>query len=79
MDSNAVILLYEGALVAVLVQLSDAIHGRRQGRWTIEATFGVTDVRTSETFSSISDAAKEVSDAMCESPMEFEPTMRWLN
>ncbi len=40
-DNNALILLADGALVGVLVELSDECHGSGQGEWAIEAAFGI--------------------------------------
>ncbi len=40
-DTNALILLAGGALVGVLVELSDECHGLGQGKWAIEVAFGI--------------------------------------
>ena len=78
-DKNAVILLYDGALVAVLVQLSGTVHPREQDRWTIEATFGVSDARVSETFFSAADAARKVGETIGKSGIELPGDVLRIN
>jgi hypothetical protein len=56
-DSNALILLADGALVGVLVELADECHGLDRGKWVIEATFGVHGARVPDNFGSANDAA----------------------
>lgn len=56
-DHNALMLFYEGELVAILVELADECHGAARGRWTIEATYGLHLERSPATFASAEDAA----------------------
>jgi len=65
-DANARILLADGALVAVLVELSDEGHGEDRGKWTIEATFGLRHERVPDIFPSLESAADWVSEHICE-------------
>ena len=56
----------EGALVAVLVQLSD-LHGDDAGRWFLEAGFGRVDHPRPPTFADLDEAqawiTRQISDA----------------
>jgi hypothetical protein len=38
-DENAVLVLSDGSLVAIVVRLDDPMHGATQGRWHLEARF----------------------------------------
>jgi hypothetical protein len=38
-DENAVLVLSDGSLVAILVRLDDPMHGSARGRWHLEAHF----------------------------------------
>jgi hypothetical protein len=67
-DAHAIILLAEGALVAVLVQLGDESHGDARGRWIIEATFGLINLRLPDSFPSCENAAAWVSSNICGTP-----------
>ncbi len=60
-DTNAVILLADGGLVGVLVELSDECHGADHGKWVIEAAFGIDEARVPASFASASDAANWLS------------------
>ncbi len=60
-DSNALILLADGALVGVVVELSDECHGTDQGKWAIEAAFGLDMARIPPPFGSAIDAANWLS------------------
>ena len=78
-DANAVILLVDGALVAVLVELSDESHGEDQGKWVIEATFGLHLGRLSDSFQSRECAAAWVSSNICSQPFCFGESLTRLN
>lgn len=67
-DANATILLADGALVAVLVELSDESHGDDRGRWVVEATFGLRNGRIPESFPSRESAANWISSNICGAP-----------
>ena len=56
-DSNALILLADGALVAILVELEDECHGADRGKWTIESAYGVDGERMPANFPAAIDAA----------------------
>lgn len=60
-DANALMLVAEGALVGILVELADECHGTDQGKWTIEAAFGIGMLRIPAPFPSAIDAANWVS------------------
>ncbi len=60
-DANAVILLSDGAMVAVLVELSDEGHGPDQGKWAIEAAFAIEAERVPSMFVSAVEAADWIS------------------
>jgi hypothetical protein len=61
-DSHALLLLDDGELIAILVELADESHGDERGRWIVEATFGVRfDRRQSGSFACAADAADWVS------------------
>ncbi len=61
-DSNGVLLIDNGELVAILVELADEIHGDQRGHWVIETTFGLQRTRGPKTFARASDAADWVSE-----------------
>ncbi len=60
-DTNALILLADGALVGVLVELSDECHGSGPGKWAIEATFAMDMAHIPTQFASAIDAANWLS------------------
>ena len=70
-DSNALILLAGGELVAILVALDDEIHGENRHKWTIETIFGIGHKRAPDTFGSAADAAAWVSEHICHLPFLF--------
>jgi len=55
-DSNGVLMLLDGELIAILVELSDEIHGDARGRWALENTFGLFNPSAPETFADIEQA-----------------------
>lgn len=61
-DDNALILLSDGQLVAILVELADESHGDERGKWTVETVFGLGNHRSSGNHASANDAADWVSD-----------------
>jgi hypothetical protein len=70
-DNNALMLLEQGELVAILVELADESHGDARGQWAIEAVFGLGPSRRPHTFASASDAASWVGEHCCLSPFEL--------
>ncbi len=60
-DSNALILLADGAMVGVLVEMSDECHGPDRGRWTIESAFAIDARRVPSMFASAAEAADWIS------------------
>ncbi len=60
-DENAVLLLADGQLVAVLVELADEGHGEQRGNWAVEAIFGLRHDRIPPSFPSAADAAAWIS------------------
>jgi len=60
-DEKAVLLLADGQLVAILVELADKGHGEQRGNWAIEAIFGLNHDRIPQTFPSATDAAAWIS------------------
>ena len=68
-DSNALLLLAEGELVAILVALDDEVHGDDRHLWTIEKIFGIGHQRAPDTFASAADAAAWISDHICQLPL----------
>ena len=55
-DENGLLMLLHDKLIAILVELSDEIHADKCGRWALESTFGLFDIRAPETFESIDQA-----------------------
>ncbi len=55
-DRNGLLMLLDGELVAILIELSDAVHEEACGRWALEMSFGLDDGRAPETFVSIEQA-----------------------
>lgn len=56
-DTKALILLANGALIGVLVELADECHGADRGKWAIEVALGIDDKTGVAPFESASDAA----------------------
>lgn len=67
-DSDALLLLAGGELVAILVALDDEVHGDDRRKWTIETIFGIGHARAPATFASAADAAAWVSTYVCHLP-----------
>jgi len=55
-DHNGVLMLLDDQLIAILVELTDGVHGQASGRWALENTFGLFNISTPETFASIEQA-----------------------
>lgn len=55
-DSNGMLMFLDDHLIAVLVELTDEIHGDARGRWALENTFGLFNLSAPETFASIEQA-----------------------
>ena len=53
-DKTGVLVLVNGELAAVLVQLEDFVHGNERGRWFLEVMFSQPGL--SETFASLDEA-----------------------
>jgi len=68
-DENAVLLLAEGQLVAVLVELADEGHGEERGNWVIEAIFGLQHGRIPQSFPSAANAAAWISANVAGEPI----------
>lgn len=67
-DSNAIMLLDEGELVAILVELADECHGEARGQWIIETTFGLSCGRRPGAFACATDAANWISEHIGQRP-----------
>ncbi len=78
-DADAVILLSDGALVAVLVELSDESHGEDRGKWIIEAVFGLRHDRIPDSFPCRESAAAWISSNICNQPFLFNSALVQLN
>ena len=57
LDDNAVLMLVDGELVAILVELRDKGHEDSIGAWCVEATFGLSPGRIPTIFPTAQDAA----------------------
>lgn len=71
-DNNALLLLDDGELVALLVELADEGHGDARGRWAIEAVFGLSPSRHPESFVTARDAAKWIAEYICHKRFELQ-------
>jgi hypothetical protein len=65
-DNNALILLDDGELVAILVELADESHGDACGQWIIESTFGLNPGGRPGPFGSADEAANWISQHICQ-------------
>jgi hypothetical protein len=72
-DHNALMLMADGELVAILVELADETHGAACGQWTIEATFGLNSRIRPAYFASAAAAAGWVSEHICNRPFTLGP------
>ena len=71
-DSNALLLLDGGQLVAILVELADEGHGDARGHWAIETTFGLNNGRLPTSFACAADAADWISQHICHRPFVLD-------
>ena len=71
-DTQALILLAGGELVAILVALDDEIHGDDRYKWTIETVFGIGHHRPPHVFPTAADAAAWVSGNVCHLPFRLD-------
>lgn len=78
-DENALLLLADNELVAILVELADEGHGDERGNWMIEKTFGLGHARVPEIFSSASDAAGWVAENISNLPFLLGEHVRELS
>ena len=62
-DANGMLLILDGQLIAILVELTDEIHGQACGRWGLENSFGLFNISAPETFASIAQALDWVTRA----------------
>lgn len=60
-DSRAMILLADGVLIGVLIELADDCHGPERGKWVIETAFGIDGQPDGATFASANEAANWLS------------------
>ena len=67
-DNNALLLLGDGELVAILVELADESHGDARGQWIIESTFGLSPGGRPGPFGSADEAAEWISQNICQQP-----------
>jgi hypothetical protein len=65
-DNNALLLLDDGELVAILVELADETHGDARGQWIIESTFGLSPGGRPGPFGSADEAAEWISQHVCQ-------------
>lgn len=77
-DENALLLLADGELVAILVELADEGHGDDCGKWMIEKLFGLGNARMPDFFSSAASAADWVSDHICNLPFAMGENVKKL-
>jgi hypothetical protein len=78
-DDNALMLLADGELVAILVELADEGHAAERGRWTIEAVFGLSHHRLPPSFDSAADAAAWVTEQVCQLPFSLDAVVVQLD
>lgn len=55
-DENGVLMVFDNQLIAILIELSDEVHGETRGRWALEHTFGLFSISAPETFVSVEQA-----------------------
>ncbi len=55
-DANGLLMMLDDELIAILVELTDKIHGQACGRWALENTFGLFSISAPETFANIEQA-----------------------
>lgn len=55
-DRDGVLVLSDGQLVAVLVQLADEVHEEQRGRWFLEAGFGPCRTAVAPVFGNLNEA-----------------------
>lgn len=67
-DSNALLLLDEGELVAILMELADEGHGDRRGQWIVETVFGLNPGARPGFFPCAADAAGWIGEHVCKRP-----------
>ena len=72
-DSNALLLLDAGELVAILVELTDESHGDDRGKWNVETTFGLNSGRRTGPFADAAAAASWISEHISQRPFDLGP------
>jgi len=78
-DENALLLLADGQLVAILIELADESHGDLRGKWSVETTFGLQHQRVPKNFASSADAAFWVGNHICQKPFFLDGQVLELN
>ena len=71
-DNVALLLLDDGELVAILVELEDEGHGDARGQWAVETIFGLAPGRLPSAFASAGDAAKWIGEHVCRKPLHLD-------
>lgn len=67
-DSAGVLLLSEGKLVACLIRLDDACHGKDRGQWFVEFAFGFSWRETPRLFADLDAAAESIGESLFGAP-----------
>jgi hypothetical protein len=60
-DSEGILLLADGELVAILIKLADESHEQDRGKWVIETLFGINPLNPPALFDTADHAAAWVS------------------
>ena len=68
-DTNGILLLDDGELVAVLIELADESHGADRGKWVIETIFGLPMACPPTLFDSAEDAGAWVVSKCATAPI----------
>ena len=64
-------LLDDGELVAILVELADESHGEDRGKWNVETTFGLNSGHRTEPFANAAAAASWISEHISHRPFDL--------
>lgn len=77
-DEQALLLLADNKLVAILVELADECHGDERGKWMVEKIFGLGDARVPDVFDSAEAAAAWVGDHICSQKFALDGEIKEL-
>jgi hypothetical protein len=78
-DGDGILLLADGELVAILIELADESHDEDRGKWVIETLFGLDPPASPALFNTADDAAAWVSQNVCHRHFDLDAPLLELH